>query len=138
AKFSLHPGTDPTRVVSGSQVLSAELSRLLIGRDQPTAVFVVCDDRVYRFHQRPLRAAVPKTARWFLFKSAEPAKSETSLHRILAWLHRHHADRRSLLLAIGGGVVTDLAGLAASLYMRGIPYVAVPTTLVSQVDAAIG
>jgi len=138
AKFSLHPGATPTRVVSGSGILSAELSRLLIGSDQPTAVFVVVDDRVYRFHQHALRAAVPKTARWFLFKSAESAKSETSLHRILAWLHRHHADRRSLLLAIGGGVVTDLVGLAASLYMRGIPYVAVPTTLVSQVDAAIG
>lgn len=137
-KFSLHPGTAPTRVVSGSGILSAELACLLAGSDKPTAVFVVCDDRVYRLHQRPLRTAVPKSAQWFLFRSAESAKSETSLHRILTWLHRLHADRRSLLLAIGGGVVTDLAGLAASLYMRGIPYAAVPTTLVCQVDAAIG
>ncbi|TFH55484.1 MAG: 3-dehydroquinate synthase, partial [Candidatus Zixiibacteriota bacterium] len=54
------------------------------------------------------------------------------------WLWEKEADRDSLLLGIGGGVVTDITGFAASCYMRGVAYVAVPTTLLAQVDAAIG
>lgn len=67
--------------------------------------------------------------------SGEEAKSTGSLERLWCDLQ---LDRRSTLVALGGGCTTDVAGFAAATYMRGIPWVSVPTTLVGQVDAAIG
>lgn len=68
----------------------------------------------------------------------EQAKSPAMLARVLEQFARASADRQSCVVALGGGVIGDLAGLAASVYMRGIPVVQVPTTLLAQVDAAIG
>jgi 3-dehydroquinate synthase len=73
-----------------------------------------------------------------LFPRGERHKSLAQLQRILSWLWENEADRDSLLLGIGGGVVTDITGFAASCYMRGVAYVAMPTTLLAQVDAAVG
>ena len=67
--------------------------------------------------------------------SGEEAKSAASLERLWSDLR---LDRRGTLVALGGGCTTDVAGFAAATYMRGIPWVSVPTTLVGQVDAAIG
>jgi len=68
----------------------------------------------------------------------EAAKSMRWLNRILDSLIRTRRERQTSLIALGGGVVGDLAGFAASAYLRGIPFVQVPTTLVAQVDASIG
>jgi 3-dehydroquinate synthase len=68
----------------------------------------------------------------------EQAKSMKWLNAILDELLGRRCERNTWLLALGGGVVGDLAGLAASTYLRGIPLVQVPTTLVAQVDASIG
>jgi len=68
----------------------------------------------------------------------ERTKTLTTVARILDVLARHRFERRSLVVALGGGVVGDLAGFAASIYQRGIPYVQVPTSLVAQVDSSVG
>lgn len=68
----------------------------------------------------------------------EKSKSLRMLERLSAELAERGADRRSLLIAFGGGVVGDLGGFLASTYMRGIDYLQVPTTIVAQVDSAIG
>ncbi|TLY19422.1 MAG: 3-dehydroquinate synthase [Nitrospirae bacterium] len=68
----------------------------------------------------------------------EAAKTMQWLNRILDFLVRTRRERQTSLIALGGGVVGDLAGFAASAYLRGIPFVQVPTTLVAQVDASIG
>jgi 3-dehydroquinate synthase len=70
--------------------------------------------------------------------SGENSKSIRMAERVAATLLKKSADRRSLLIAFGGGVVGDLGGFVASTYMRGIDYVQVPTTVVAQVDSAIG
>ena len=62
---------------------------------------------------------------------------ETALS-IDQWLLKENVDRDALLLAVGGGITTDIAGFAASIYKRGIRFAYIPTTLLSQVDAAIG
>ena len=68
----------------------------------------------------------------------ERTKTLTTITRILDVMAAHKFERRSLVLALGGGVIGDLAGFAASIYQRGIPYVQVPTTLVAQVDSSVG
>jgi len=71
-------------------------------------------------------------------RAGERSKTMATASRLLESLAEGGADRRSLLVACGGGVVTDLGGFVASLYMRGVDWVAVPTTLLAAVDAAIG
>jgi 3-dehydroquinate synthase len=73
-----------------------------------------------------------------LFDDAESAKNLRSVEEIARSLCRAGADRRSLLVAVGGGVVGDVAGFAASAFLRGVQLVQVPTTLVAQVDSSIG
>ena len=68
----------------------------------------------------------------------ERTKTLATVARILDVLATHRFERGSVLLALGGGVIGDLAGFAASVYQRGIPYVQVPTTLVAQVDSSVG
>lgn len=75
---------------------------------------------------------------WMAFRASEERKSFEGLQEIAGWLLEHEADRGALLLGIGGGVTTDLTGFAASVYKRGIRYALVPTTLLAQVDAAVG
>jgi 3-dehydroquinate synthase len=73
-----------------------------------------------------------------LFDDAESAKNLRSVEEIARSLCRAGADRKSLLVAVGGGVTGDVAGFAASAYLRGVQLVQVPTTLVAQVDSSIG
>ena len=70
--------------------------------------------------------------------AGEASKSLTQFSRIQDSLVAHQLDRGSTLIALGGGVIGDLGGFAAAVYMRGIPYVQIPTTLQAQVDASVG
>jgi 3-dehydroquinate synthase len=77
---------------------------------------------------------VQKTA----IPAGEKSKSLATACHLLDWLAQTDTRRRDILLAVGGGVVIDTVGWVASAYMRGIPYINLPTTLLAQVDAAIG
>lgn len=73
-----------------------------------------------------------------LVEASEEAKTMDTVLDICAWLLENNADRNALVLAVGGGITTDMAGFAASIYKRGVRFAFVPTTLLSQIDAAIG
>jgi len=73
-----------------------------------------------------------------LIDDGEEHKNLISLQHIYSDLLRHKLDRSSALIALGGGVIGDITGFAASTYMRGIAYVQVPTTLLAQVDSSVG
>ena len=106
---------------------------------KPSKVFVLTDENV-----APLWLA--EVLRWMqydsvvkiIIKAGEQHKNMQTIQRIWRTLMRHHADRRALMVNLGGGVVTDLGGFAASCYKRGISFVNIPTTLMGMVDAAIG
>jgi len=72
------------------------------------------------------------------FPPGEASKSLPTASRLLDWLAGTSIARRDVVLAVGGGVVIDTVGWVASAYMRGVPYINVPTTLLGQVDAALG
>lgn len=68
----------------------------------------------------------------------EQIKTLSTVQAVYAWLGKVGATRDTVIVALGGGVLTDLVGFAAATYLRGLPWVAVPTSLLAQVDAAIG
>ena len=102
-------------------------------------VFILTDENVAPFW-------LPEVAYWLrcdpaidiIVKADEQYKTLQTVQRIWKTLMKHHADRNALLINLGGGVVTDLGGFAASTYKRGIKFINIPTTLLGMVDAAIG
>lgn len=102
-----------------------------------TGVFLLSSPRVWRACGRRVAAQFPG-ARVILFDDRERAKRLATVERIARRLLRAGADRGAVLVAAGGGVVGDVAGFTAAAYQRGVRVVQVPTTLVAQVDAAIG
>jgi 3-dehydroquinate synthase len=72
------------------------------------------------------------------FAAGETAKSLANVQRCYDLLAKHRLERKSFIVALGGGVVGDLAGFVAATYLRGIPFVQVPTTLLAQVDSSVG
>ncbi|MDQ3077510.1 MAG: 3-dehydroquinate synthase [Pseudomonadota bacterium] len=98
---------------------------------------LVSEQRVSSLHGARVAAALG-TGEPFLVPEGEAAKDWSTLHRLLGELAKRTANRDTPIVALGGGAVGDLAGLAASLFKRGCPVVHIPTTLLSQVDSAIG
>ena len=86
------------------------------------------------FSARSFRLSYPV----FTINADEVHKSIDTVQDIWSFLHDIDATRSTLLVAVGGGVVTDLAGFAAATYKRGIPYINIPTTLLAMVDASTG
>ena len=105
------------------------------GNRKTGSVFAVVDGNVAERFAPVLKAA---GIEWMPFEAREERKSLEGMQEIVGWLLEHEADRSALLLGIGGGVTTDITGFTASVYKRGISYALVPTTLLAQVDAAIG
>lgn len=103
--------------------------------------FVLTDENVTA-HADIIVAALKKSGaesvHMMSIPAGEASKSVAMLDRVLSWMLDHGVTRQSALFAVGGGVVGDLGGLAASLVMRGIPFVQVPTTLLAQVDSSVG
>lgn len=100
--------------------------------DRNRAVLVI-DENVERHHGHHLH-------NWkkIVVPAGEELKNMATIETIIDGLTAHEADRKTTLVGIGGGMITDVAGFAASIYMRGIPFGFVPTTLLAQVDASIG
>jgi 3-dehydroquinate synthase len=103
----------------------------------PERRFVVSSPMVWRLHGDRLTRAL-KRSEPILVPDGERFKHLPTVTRVYDALVRANADRASTLLTFGGGVIGDMAGFAASTYLRGIALVHVPTTLLAQVDSAIG
>ncbi|KCZ50825.1 3-dehydroquinate synthase [Hyphomonas pacifica] len=104
-------------------------------------VFVLTDETVERLHRHRLDEALRPagiSTNWKALPPGEKTKSFSNLEGILDWLLENSADRSDILIALGGGVIGDITGLAASLMKRGMGFVQVPTTLLAQVDSSVG
>jgi len=103
-------------------------------------VFVVTDENVARLHLRALTDSLERTlsAKAIVLPPGEETKSFTGLQALSSALLRGDIHRKDLVIAFGGGVIGDLAGLAAGLVKRGVDFVQIPTTLLSQVDSSVG
>jgi 3-dehydroquinate synthase len=112
------------------------LSALLDSSDLPSKRFVVSNPVVWRLHGGTFEGISQEEP--ILLPDGERFKNVTTVGRIYDALIRNAADRATTIVAVGGGVVGDIAGFAAATYLRGVSLVHVPTTLLAQVDSAIG
>lgn len=103
----------------------------------PGKQFALIDSKVDTLHGKVFRKAMPGVT-FLKIASGEASKSFLSLEKTANQLVKAGATRKSRLIAIGGGVVGDLTGFLAGVFMRGIPFVQVPTTLLAMVDSSVG
>src|SRR5580658_6026826 len=102
-------------------------------------LFVVTTRDVWQLHGGLVREALalhPHTT--LFFAGGEENKRISHVEAFAEQMMEGGADRSSLVVAFGGGIVTDMAGFLAAIFMRGIPVIQIPTTLLAQVDAAVG
>ncbi|MAK59631.1 MAG: 3-dehydroquinate synthase [Ponticaulis sp.] len=129
-------------IVIGSQALTESAGRLkAILKPGTKRIFVLTDENVWSHHGGALQTLaqnIGQTPIVHVLPAGEATKSFENLQFVLEWLISHEAERNDVLLAFGGGVIGDLAGLAAGLMKRGMPFVQIPTTLLSQVDSSVG
>jgi len=117
--------------------LARALKRLKIGQD----AFVITNARIKKLYGSTLNSLLRKggcSVRYRFIPDSEKAKSVSVCIKVLRELAGYDKKKRIFIIAMGGGVTGDLAGFVASVYRRGIPYIQIPTTLLSQVDSAIG
>ncbi len=108
----------------------------------PSRIVIISDETVAQHYLMELisnlMAAGLQLLTPIIVPDGEASKSYAQLGKVLDELLVQHIDRQTLVIALGGGVVGDLAGFAASIALRGIPFVQIPTTLLAQVDSSVG
>ncbi len=126
-------------VVCGPGALAAG-AKLIKRKGPGTAYFLLTSPRVWASLRAPLQKAIvrPLKAKVIQFDDHETVKNLTTVERVCSELARAGADRKCTLVAAGGGVVGDVSGFVAASFLRGVRLVHIPTTLVAQVDSAIG
>lgn len=126
-------------VVCGSGILRSAASEIS-SLGKYSSVHLLSSSTVWRSLGRAARRGLKlrDNRNLHLIDDAEPAKNLRTVEALHRSLIRAGADRRSLLIALGGGVVGDVAGFVAATFLRGVALVQVPTTLIAQVDSALG
>jgi 3-dehydroquinate synthase len=126
-------------VVSGSGLLETLAPRIeRVHGPLPRRVFVLTSPEIWALWGEKFLASFHEPPITLLLAPGERHKTLASVEKLARQMAASGGDRGSLLIAFGGGIVGDLGGFLASMYMRGIPYVQVPTTFLSQVDSSVG
>jgi 3-dehydroquinate synthase len=126
-------------VTISSNLLGTLGSRLKkLSGDKNFRPFVITSPDIWALWSKPFLASFKESPTILFLPSGESNKRMRSVESLAQQLSTAGADRDALLLAFGGGVIGDITGFLAAIYMRGIRYVQIPTTLLAQVDSSIG
>ena len=138
-RIRVQSSAGPYSVVAGAGAIG-RASQEIAALGGFSGVHVVSSPKVWRAVGKAVQRGLRLSNRngLHLFSDAESAKHLGSVEQIARSLSRAGADRKSLVVAVGGGVVGDVAGFVAASYLRGVALVHIPTTLVAQVDSSIG
>jgi 3-dehydroquinate synthase len=126
-------------VTAGSGLIGSLAPRIerIAGR-LPRRIFVLTSAPIWALWGETFVASFPEEPIVLFLEPGEKYKSLASVEKLLREMARAGGDRGSLLIAFGGGIVGDVGGFLAAIYMRGIVYVQVPTTFLAQVDSSVG
>lgn len=117
------------------------LNKALTDINAPKKLLVVTDSNVEKLYAREVNdilLGAGYDSAVYSFKAGEENKNMDTILGICGACIKHEMDRKSMIIALGGGVAGDMAGFAASIFMRGIDFVQIPTTLLSQSDSSVG
>jgi shikimate kinase/3-dehydroquinate synthase len=139
ATVTVETGVYP--ILVGWDVLESQLGDRLLASGMTGRAFIICDSNVIHPYGRAAQRSIHKAGievGLFTFPAGEASKSLETAAVIYQWLAERRVERRDVIIAVGGGVVGDLAGFIAATYLRGIKLVQVPTSLTAMVDSSIG
>ncbi len=113
---------------------------LIVNKLAPSRIFVIVDENIenYCFPHFATKFGIKMSYQTIRIPLGEKHKNIHTCLYLWETLSRKGADRNSLIINFGGGVITDLGGFVASTYMRGIPFINIPTSLLAMVDASVG
>src|SRR5262245_7687212 len=127
-------------IADGSLTLLGELARKALG-PETHRIAIISNPKVHGHYGRAVEKCLKQagfTTLTHLIGDGERAKSIRTAQRAWAFLIGHRFERSDAILAIGGGVVGDLAGFVAATFLRGTNYIQIPTTLLAQIDSSVG
>jgi 3-dehydroquinate synthase len=109
-------------------------------RLQEDRLFIVTNHKIKKLYENKINKLFKKHFKitWLSIPDGEKHKNLSTCESLLVKLSKHGASRKSTVLALGGGVIGDITGFVASMYMRGIAYLQMPTSLLAQVDSSVG
>ena len=126
-------------VVTGSALLGSLATRIgRVAGELPRRIFVLTSPEIWALWGDVFIASFAEPPVTLFLPAGEKHKTVQSVDRLLRQMIRAGGDRGSLLIAFGGGIIGDVGGFVAAIFMRGIRYVQVPTTLLAQVDSSVG
>ena len=120
-----------------ADVIPSQLKKLKLGNKYA----IVTDSKVKKLYGNPLLRYLKKNgieADIISFPQGEKSKKLETIEKLASEMIEKGFDRKDAIIALGGGVVGDMAGFLSSIYMRGIPYIQIPTTLLAMVDSSVG
>lgn len=122
-------------------IIEKDAANQLLKSDKTVKYAIITDDKVKRLYGNKLKRTLEKagiTTEIFSFPNGEKSKRLETIEALANQMVEKQLDRSCKIIALGGGVVGDVAGLLSSLYMRGVPYIQIPTTLLAMVDSSVG
>ena len=118
-----------------------KVGKLLATQGLHGKIALISDDRVWSLHGTSVSKAMTEAGFQlvtYAFPNGEESKNMDTVSRILEFLAENSMTRSDLIVALGGGVVGDIAGFCAAIYLRGIRFVQLPTTLLAAIDSSVG
>ena len=137
----VHAGGAESTIVIGTGTLAGLGDAIVARHPGVRRAFVISDERVWAAHGEGLGAILAAAGLVPVVQPIPEGEASKSLVRageLYAWLAAERAERREPIVAFGGGVVGDLAGFVAATYLRGVPLIQVPTSLLAMVDSSVG
>lgn len=130
-------GENSYKILIGENIF-AEVGKFISGSDYTKKILLVTDTNVFPHFATNLTKFIDAEIGIFKIDAGETSKTLQEAEKIYTAAIELGLDRKSLIVALGGGVVGDLAGFAAATYLRGVPFIQIPTTLLAQVDSSVG
>ena len=133
-------GTDEYKILIGDNILLSSGSLIKKKLINPR-VFIITNKLIYKLYGKKLENSLKKNKISFnkiIINDGEKYKNIKTINLITSKLLKYKVDRNDTLIAFGGGVIGDIVGFSASITLRGINFIQIPTTLLSQVDSAVG
>lgn len=134
---NLNLGENSYKIFIGEKIFS-EVGKFISQSDFTKKILLVTDTNVFQYFTTDLTKFIDAEIGIFKIEAGETSKTLNEAAKIYTAAIELGLDRKSLIIALGGGVVGDLAGFVAATYLRGVPFIQIPTTLLAQVDSSVG